>query len=199
MKKTILVILGISLILFVYSCANDNTNDNNDNQDTTENVVVDDNNNVIDNTDQPAVNNFAEGTLEIADIKVGDKINGLTVASIDHQQGEYFSIMLDGEFQISGNLQLNPMDEIPELFLENADVPPITIKAEGNEYPFLKSLEFKNGADLVNALSTDQLSTYQGGGIVKINITVKNLSTGAYIPGGKGKIGSGAVDFVKLN
>jgi len=42
MKKTVLFILGISLILFVYSCANNNSDDNSGNQDSTENVVVED-------------------------------------------------------------------------------------------------------------------------------------------------------------
>ncbi len=200
MKKTILFILGLSIIFFVASCKSETTNED-ENQDTTENVVKNNNSdNNDDNLNQQDDDNFTEGTIELSEIELGDKINGLIVKGIDYTHGESFSIMFDGEFDIQGDLQMNPMDEIPEMYFNEGDLPPIKIKAEGKEHPFYMSLEFRNATDLINALSNEQKNKYQSGQLVSdVSLRVKNLTVGAYIPEGKGKIGSGAVDFVKLN
>lgn len=143
--------------------------------------------------------NNNNSVYNLTDIKKGDKIFGLTVKSIDYKKGDYFSIQYEGEFTVAGNVQYNDFEDSYDIYLEEKDFPKIKIKAEGNEYIMFKSLYIKNFDNFKNALSQQQKNDLNSGGLNGIIITVKNLSAGDFFVDGKGRIGSGAVDFVKIN
>jgi hypothetical protein len=156
-------------------------------------VTIKEDNGSSDNTN----NNSQSNIFNITDIKKGDKIYGLTVKSIDYQKGDYFSIQYDGEFSVSGNVQYNDFEDSYDIYLEEKDYPNVKIKAEGNDFVLFTSLYIKNFDKFKNALTQQQKDQLNSGGL-NITISVNNLVAGDFFEGGKGRIGSGAVDFVKI-
>ncbi len=189
-KLTVLAVLFLSVVLF--SCNNaQSTND--ENIDSTKTDVVETDINEDENTieeDKPVV--LEEVTINIADIKNGDIVEGLKVTSIEYQTGYMYNIALEGKCSVTGKLQYNDFEETTEFLLDETSFPKTSLNVEGDINELYKFLMFSNLEQLKSALSS-----YQSGQAVNVSIQIKNLSLETYLD--KGRLGMGYAEFIKIN
>ena len=185
-KLSIIAILFLSIVLF--SCNNTQTKTNEEDADSTTNEVVE--TDIEEDVVVKEIPVLEEVTLNIADIKKGDIVEGLTVKSVKYQKGYMYSIDLEGELTVTGKLQYNDFEESTEFWLDENSLPKTSLNVEGLTNPLFVFLAFSNLKQLKSALSKEQLSG-------SITIQIKNLSIETYID--KGRLGMGNAEFVKVN
>ena len=188
-QLSIIAVLFLSVVLF--SCNNTQTKTNEEDADSTTTEVVETNveeNEVV----EEKTSVLKEVTLNIADIKKGDIVEGLTVKSVKYQKGYMYNISLEGEFSVTGKLQYNDFEETTEFWLDEASLPKTSLNVEGNTNRLYEFLIISNLKQLKSALSKEQLS-----GSKSVSIQISNLSVETYID--KGRLGMGSAKFIKIN
>lgn len=157
------------------------------------------------NTIKDFENNFSNNQnsdveiYNLSDIKKDSEIYGLKVVSVDYKKGEYFSIQYSGKFSISGKLMYNDFEDSYDIYIDENQYPNVKINVEGKEYVLFMSLYVKNFDKMKKNMTSEQIQKLNSGNNIEVSLEAENLTTGEFLNDGGGRIGSGAVDFVKFN
>lgn len=131
-------------------------------------------------------------TINLAQLKSGDKIGELEVKEINYKQNDSYRMKLSGDFNITGKVESSAMYET------------LSIKASQNILPAkilfedikisTDYIEFRNEDNLKKALSDEQWQQIQDGKSIPLTVRVKDFHS-------MGKLQSeymNSVEFVKV-
>lgn len=195
MKKTIQSIVILGVIILAVACGGQTESTESTDSTTTKNDTA-----KVDTTtaeDETPASLEKTGLLEINELQAGDVLAGMTVKNIDYQSGSHYTIELEGEWTVEGQLGENPMEYTTELFLSESKQPDIQIKTQEGTFPFCQVVAFNNKSAMEANLNTIQQHKLKAGEQVPISITIKNVSISTNFD--KGRQAMAQADFLKIN
>lgn len=140
------------------------------------------------------VNDSEKVIPSISEIKIGDKLEGLTVSSMGYVKDDSHEIHLRGKQVLEGELYYNTMEEY--VMFSSKSNTQINTGREGN-WPLYAQFSIKNEAELKAALSAEQKdAVYKNGVPIIIRMRVREIRCfGRY---SNGLIGAAVAEFIEL-
>ena len=136
-------------------------------------------------------------SVKIEDVQKDGKLDAFTVKSIAYKASYIFNIKLVGEFEVSGILLFNEYEETTDFNVDESSQPQTKLMVEGTEYPLYSSIQFRNLAQLKDALSAEQKKALSAGQEVVLKLKLKDPIIDCYI--NKGRIGVASANFILLS
>jgi len=183
MKKRTNIILLIFFASIFFACDGNKSDANNNKAVDNENIQ----------TEEKDIENNEPVIIIVEDIKSGDIINGLTVSKFDYKGNTDFSLELNGEYEMTGNLEMSQVDGEINFTPDEKNRKSWILKMNDIEKPFFMWTTFSNEKEVLVALSPEQKKKYEAWEQIPVTITMKNYKIFAseyYI--------SGSADFVKF-
>ena len=187
MKKTTFFILGISIMIFAYSCKNKETDKEKLKEEVMEELL-----NEMEKEDlesekelQTTIVNQRK-VVDVNNLKVGDEVFGLTVKDTDIKAYNNFRISFAGEFILEGMVSLSDYDESITFGTAEPTAANAILKSGDIEKPFFMLWDIRNKQQFKAALGKERLEKINQWQKVPLRIKFENYRIAAnefYIQG----------------